>query len=624
MCGIAGIFNINGTTVSSKVVENMTNMIVHRGPDGWDTALNQQVGLGHRRLAIIDLEGGKQPLSNEDGQIWITFNGEIYNYRELRDALETKGHRFRTRSDTETIVHAYEEWGERCVERFRGMFAFAIVDYRTSRVFLARDQLGIKPLYYFHNNSYFAFASELQAFRCLPDIQLEIDIEAIDQYLWLKYIPAPKTIYQQVHKLLPAHRLTITFDGQTNGPEEYWQFTFRPNRHRSENEWLEALDHILRESVKAHLVADVPFGAFLSGGIDSSAVVAYMAQILDDPVRTFSIGFEEQEYDELIYAKQAAKRWNTEHHVEIVRPDALEILPKLVQHYGEPFGDSSAIPTFYVSQMARRKVPMILSGDGGDELFAGYKSYQSWMRWLGYDGVTSPAWRQMLRPIAERLHPGRQPRRPQLDKWLQYVATIPFDERHNLWRPEYQQIVQCKIDSFEEEFARTQRFSNCNVAQYMDIKSYLPCDILTKVDIASMMHGLEVRTPFVDIRVLEFAATIPESLNIDKNTSGHWEGKLLLKKLMSRYYPATFLNRPKMGFSLPVEQWLAPNSIRYMEIREHLLRLDSPLNIYFAPATLRQLLEYGQARQIWLILFLDEWLKQHLHVRQSVGLSEVV
>lgn len=615
MCGIIGLIYKEQASINPQVLNGMTGALAHRGPDGWGIEINHQIGLGHRRLSIIDLELGKQPLSNEDGKVWITFNGEIYNYRELRNQLQTQGHIFRTDSDTEVIVHAYEQWGDQCVEHFRGMFAFGIADYRNRRIFLARDHLGIKPLYYLHTDRFFAFASELQAFYHLPNLRLDIDRQAIDQYLRFGYIPAPKTIFQQVRKLPPAHRMSIAFDGQLIGPEEYWAFVFQPNRNRSEADWLAELDWTLRDSVKAHLVADVPFGAFLSGGVDSSAVVAYMAQILDRPVRTFSIGFEEQEYSEVAYANEAAKRWNTEHHIEIVRPDALEILPKLVQHYGEPFGDSSAIPTYYVCKIARSQVPMVLSGDGGDELFAGYNSYRSWMRWLSYDGINSPRWRQALRPLAERLLPGRHPRRPGLKQWQSRMTALAAAERQTLWRPEYLDELEAPLELIEQEFFRTRGFSYCNIAQYIDIKSYLPYDILTKVDIASMMHGLEVRTPITDVRVLEFAATIPESLNIRKNGDGEWEGKLLLKKLMRRYYPPEFLHRPKMGFGVPIEKWFALDGAKRFVLNERLLNPDSPLYEYFEPAAVKNLLNHGYAGQHWILLFLDEWLrqfKQHL------------
>lgn len=616
MCGIAGYLNFDKAPIDKSCLIAMTRQLSHRGPDGEGLLARNNVGIGHRRLAIIDLATGQQPIFNEDGRVAITYNGELYNYQELAGQLQLRGHVFQTKSDTEVIVHAWEEWGPACVERFRGMFAFAIVDWRQQAVFVARDQLGIKPLYYLHNADRFAFASELQALGYLPNLQLDLDLTAIDQYLWLQYIPAPRTAFQQIRKLPPAHRMTIAFDGQSTGPEEYWQVEFQPDYNRNEAEWLEGLDAILRDSVRAHLISDVPFGAFLSGGVDSSAVVAYMAQILNRPIRTFSIGFEEEEFSELTYAAQAAQRWQTEHHVEIVRPDALKILPELVKHYGEPFGDSSAIPTYYVCQMARGRVTMVLSGDGGDEAFAGYDAYRLWLRWLAYEGIPTPAWRQKLRPLAERFLPSRYPpRRATLYTWLRFMTSIPHYERQTLWRSEYQPVLPTtSIETFEQEFSRAQGYTPGNMAQYVDIKSYLPYDILTKVDVASMLHSLEVRTPITDIRVVEFAATIPEYLNIHKNGSGEREGKLLLKKVLRRYYPAEFLHRPKMGFAVPIQRWFVQDGVWRQQIHERLLGSQSTLLEFFEPAAIKRLLAYDAIGPLWTLLFLEEWLRYYNHV----------
>ena len=613
MCGIAGILNTDAAPVSRDVLSSMTASLAHRGPDGAGMELRDSVGLGHRRLAIIDLAGGQQPLSNEDGQVWITFNGEIYNYRELRAELEAKGHQFRTHSDTETIVHAYEEWGDACVERLRGMFAFAVLDWRRRRLFLARDQLGIKPLYYFHDARCFAFASELQALRHVPGFRAELDLQAIDEYLWLQYIPAPRTAFRQVKKLSAGHRLSISLDGQLTEPQEYWRLDFAVKQHRSEAEWIETLEATLRDSVRAHLVSDVPFGAFLSGGVDSSAVVAYMAQILERPVRTFSIGFDEAEFNELEYAAQAAKRWGTEHHVEMVKPDALAILPQLVRHYGEPFGDSSAIPTYYVCQMARRFVPMVLSGDGGDEAFGGYDSYRAWLGWLNYDGVTLP--RQVMHRLKQAARGNFQPRRPTLAAWLEFMYYLNIPQRQSLWRREHQSFCPSPLEYFEREFARAARYSDGNKAQSIDFKTYLPNDILTKVDVASMMHGLEVRTPFVDIRVAEFAASIPESFCLARDDRGQWEGKRLLKQAMEKYYPKDFLRRPKKGFAVPLAKWFASDGPLRNDLRERLTGSNSPLRELFEPAAIGALLEANASGPLWLLLFLDEWLRQNKSAR---------
>ncbi len=608
MCGIAGILHTDGTPVSHDVIAAMTESLAHRGPDGDGVALFDAVAIGHRRLSIIDLEGGKQPLSNEDGTVWITFNGEIYNFLELRDTLERAGHAFRTHSDTEVIVHAYEEWGTRCVERFRGMFAFAIIDLNARQIFLARDHLGIKPLYYLQLPHCLAFASELQALRHVS-AQLDLDLEAVDQYLWLQYIPAPRSIYRQIRKLPPAHHLTVTFDGRISEPTEYWQVHFQPVLGRSEGEWLEAMDAVLRDSVRAHLVSDVPFGAFLSGGVDSSTIVAYMAELLDHPVRTFSIGFEEDDFNELPYAEDVAHRCATEHHVEIVKPDALEVLPKLVHHYGEPFGDSSAIPTYYLCRMARKSLPMVLSGDGGDEMFAGYGTYRSWMG--AHRQEMKPLWKRMLLPLARTFFPRRYPRRPapNLAGWLGLISYIDTPQRRQLWRPEYQQTCPAPLEIFEREYARAKGYGLCEQVQSLDMRTYLPYDILTKVDIASMMHGLEVRTPLVDVRVAEFAATIPSALNLNWNRERGWEGKLLLKKTMHRMFSPEFLSRKKMGFGVPIAHWFAPQGALHDFVRERLLGAHSELHSLFQPAVMEDLIAQNRTGPLWVLLFLEEWLR---------------
>jgi asparagine synthase (glutamine-hydrolysing) len=611
MCGIVGLLNTDGAPASPAILQRMTAALAHRGPDGEGLEIGGPAGLGHRRLAIIDLEGGKQPLANEDGRVWITYNGELYNYRELRPVLEAHGHRFRTNSDTEVILHAYEEWGDACVERFRGMFAFAIHDGRKRRLFLARDHLGIKPLYWLQAANCFAFASELQALRHVPGVPFEIDLPAVAQYLRLQYIAAPRTIFRNVWKLPPACRMSVAFDGRISGPEEYWRLEFRPNRRRAKAEWLEALDEVLRDSVRAHLVADVPFGAFLSGGVDSSAVVAYMAEILDRPVRTFTIGFEEEEYSELSYAEQAARQCGTEHHVEIVRPDALAILPDLVRCYGEPFGDSSAVPTYYVSKMARAWVPMILSGDGGDETFAGYGTHREWMNLLA-GRAPRPLWKRLARPVAERLLPSRYPPvRPSLDYWLPLVTYLHPAEQADLWRPEYRNDWAARTEAFDEAFAQARRFDPCSIVQYLDIKTYLPFDILTKVDVASMMHGLEVRTPLVDVRVMEFAATIPSELCMARGNDGQWRGKRLLRDLLRRRFPADFLDRPKMGFGVPIARWFRSGGAYHRALEERLLGPASTRREWFEPAAICRLIDENRAGPLWLLLFLEEWLRQN-------------
>ena len=587
----------------------MTDTIAHRGPDGKGFYSHGNVGLGHRRLAIIDPECGAQPMSNEDGTVWITYNGEIYNFKELRNELEQRGHAFRSQSDTEMVVHAYEEWGKDCLRRFRGMFAFAIADFRRQELFLARDPLGIKPLFYIFYKNIFAFASELQAMRVVPGMEWNVDLQAIDQYLYLQYIPAPRTVFQHAHKLRPAHFLIVPFSGPPAAPQRYWRLHAKPVQ-RKEADLLAELDHTLRQSVNMHLVSDVPFGAFLSGGIDSSAVVGYMAQLLEHPVKTFSIGFEEEDTNELPYARQVAERWKTEHHEEIVKADGLAILPELVKHFGEPFGDASAVPTYYVSRMARGYVPMVLSGDGGDEAFGGYNTYRNWLRWLDKSGMAW--WKKPLFPIASALFPRRWPsRKPRLENWLEFMQYLSPVWRHRLWRPEVRPQIGAPIETMIEAFAETAGYDPLQTVQYLDLMTYLPYAILTKVDVASMINSLEVRTPIVDIRVMEFAATIPTEDKMRPANTGQLEGKWILKKLLAKHFPESFLRRPKQGFGIPLKQWLGGGRQTVSAVEQKLLASTSPLQEWFEPRALAALVREQKVAAIWLLLFLEEWLHQN-------------
>lgn len=589
MCAITGILRRDGGPAPREVISRMTDQLGHRGPDGDGIAIRGPVAFGHRRLSIIDPEGGRQPMFNEDGNVWVTFNGEIYNYRELAEELKSKGHQFRSSSDTETIVHAWEEWGEDCLKRLRGMFAFAVMDWRAGRLFVARDQLGIKPLHYIETPEYFAFSSEPQALRLVPGFNCELSFDAIDQFLWLQYIPAPSSIYDQASKLPPGHCLTVNLSGRVPKPKEYWRMNFEADESRTEEQWIEEADAVIGDSVRAHLVSDVPFGAFLSGGVDSSLVVANMSEALGQPVRAFSIGFDEDEFNETPYAAQAAKRCGADHTIEIVRPDALEVLTKLVGHYGEPFGDSSAVPTFYVSELARRHVPMVLSGDGADELFSGYWSHGHFLNFC--DSTAG--------------------RPPQLSDWLQFIHYTDVATRQSLWRPEWRSHCPSRLDAFPQAWEQAIHLSPANKAQYLDLKTYLPFDILTKVDVASMAHGLEVRTPFVDMRVAELAARIPDRFNIQRGANGDWERKCLLRKVAGNYFGDAFVNRPKMGFAMPFANWVAPGGKLHDAVTQKLLGNESSILPYFNPNLIQQFLKTGAFGPLWLLLFLEEWLRYH-------------
>jgi len=602
VCGIAGIVSW-GTPVDAAEVAAMTRGLTHRGPDDEGLRVRGSAGLGHRRLAIIDPPGGSQPMATRDGEVAISYNGELYNFRELRGELESLGHSFETRSDTEVVLHAWIQWQQRCVERFRGMFAFAIVDWRRGLAFLARDHFGIKPLVYFHDRERFCFASELQALREARGFPDEIDPTALDQYLALSYIPAPLTIHRGIHKLPPAHSLVVHFDGRIEQPVRYWDLRFEARR-RSGDGWLEELEQVLRDSIRAHRIADVPLGALLSGGVDSSLLVSLMADEQREPVETFSIGFPNESHDERRYAAKVRDRWQTRHREAVVTPDALAILPELTAHYGEPFGDWAAIPTWYLSRMARESVPVVLSGDGADEAFGGYP------RHLAAASPAGAGWTARLRDRVQRSARGRG---AAADWESQTMMVIRAHQRRDLWRPEYAE----RIDSGGPLEAAAQHaigLSPLRRVQSLDYACYLPGAILTKVDIASMAHGLEVRTPFVDLRVVEFAASLPSEVLVARGPGGEIEGKRPLKQILSRWFPQDFVRRPKQGFVPPAAHWFSRGGPLRGAVERSLLASDARSAEYFEPARIRALLtdldRSGFAEPVWLLFVLEHWLRE--------------
>lgn len=605
MCGIVGIVS-KTQGVEQEQLNRMNDALTHRGPDGSGTTIFKNIGLGHRRLSFIDLEGGKQPMSDADETVTITFNGEIYNFQELREQLVSAGYEFESRSDTEVIINAYKHWGTDCIHKLRGMFAFCILDRKKEQLFIARDPVGIKPVYYFSNGDSFAFASELQALKHVPGFKPDINTSALDKYLWLQYIPAPETIFVNTHKLLPGHYMTVSFGGEITKMERYWNIKFEPDSTLTQEQWQEGLDSVLRDSVKKHLVSDVPFGAFLSGGLDSSAVVGYMAQILDQPVKTFSIGFKEEQYNETSYARQVAKKWNTEHHEEIIEPAALDILPDLVRHYGEPFGDSSALPTYYVSKLAKKHVKMVLSGDGGDEALAGYSRYWKYMH---YEQVAeSSGMKDWLKGMGKKVMPSKFQEQHTVQRYIGYMEFLDLNFRKKLWRPEFHNVITDNVSMFEGYYNDASKWNVINKMQYFDLHCYLPYDILTKVDVASMMNSLEVRTPMVDRTFWEFAAKIPTKMNLNKNM-GDWQGKQLLKELMKKDYGHDFAYRKKMGFSVPLDVWLSAKGDFKQEMKARLLGTNSNVAEYLNPTVIESFIENNQASRVWLLLFLEEWLK---------------
>lgn len=605
----------------------------HRGPDDWGVWADDVCALGHRRLSIIDLsEAGRNPLSNEDGSIWITFNGEIYNFQQLRRELEALGCRFRTRTDTEVIVYAYQQWGIDAIKRLRGMFALAIWDRRRRRLFLARDRVGKKPLFYCRVGDRLLFASELQGLLANAEVPRRVNQSAIDSYLSWGYVPAPDTAFEGIHKLPPAHWLTLDLssDEMVLRVERYWSLEYAPKQRITEDEAAEALREKMTEAVRLRMISDVPLGAFLSGGIDSSIVVGLMAGLSDRPVKTFSIGFEDAAYNELDHARRVAELWGTDHHEFIVEPDALAILPRLVRHYGEPYADSSAIPTFYVSQMTRAKVTVALNGDGGDESFAGYERYlgnRLAERMQAIPGSAVSA-RMVSRILPDSLDPKSRSRRA---KRFLSVAMRPMEKRYGHWigyfgdelkERLYTQEFRASLNGSGAEswmrrlFREAQSLDPVDAAMSVDVRSYLPYDLLVKVDITSMANSLEARSPFLDHEVMEFAARLPIKFKLKGKQS-----KYLLKRAFNDLLPAENMNRRKMGFGVPVGKWfLGP--LREL-LSDSLIAEGSRLREYFKAGEVRRLVSQHLTKQadhsfqLWNLLMLELWLREFVVSRNT-------
>lgn len=565
MCGIAGKFEISGQQpVPRELIERMNHTLRHRGPDDVGVFVGPGIGLGHARLSIIDVEGGHQPLSNETGTVWVLLNGEIYNYPELRRNLLALGHVFATNSDTEAIVHLYEEHGEGCFRLLRGMFSIAIWDSENRKLLLARDRVGKKPLYYAYNGQSITFGSELKALLAAGGLSLDVDCESLSDYFSFGYIPAPKTIYRGVRKVMPAHYLTVSAQGLRE--TEYWDLSFAGTETRSEEEWCEIVRHKLCEATRVRLMSDVPLGAFLSGGLDSSSIVAMMAHLMKVPVTTCSVGFHEKEYDETSHARQVAQLFHSSHHEQTVSPNALEVIDKLVWHYDEPFADSSAVPTYYVCRVARQQVTVALGGDGGDENFAGYRRYyfdqlENKMRRF----APAPLRRAVFHPLGQ-MYPGLAwaPRVLRAKATLQSLSRNPLEGYFNsvsIFRPdEKKRLLSAdlrhhlgKYDSIEvlrRYHDRADTADPLSRIQYVDVKTYLTDDILTKVDRASMAVSLEVRAPLLDHELMELVATIPSALKLHGRT-----GKYIFKKALEPVLPHNILYRSKQGFAVPLHRW---------------------------------------------------------------------
>jgi asparagine synthase (glutamine-hydrolysing) len=602
----------------------MNDAIRHRGPDDDGFYLKGPVGLGMRRLAIIDLKSGQQPIHNQDGTTWIVFNGEIYNYLDLRQHLEKLGHTFYTNSDTEAIVHAYDQYGTDCPKYLRGMFAFAIWNERTQELFLTRDRVGKKPLLYTQVNGQLVFGSEFTALLQHPDITREIQPEAIDAYLSFMCVPAPLTAYRSIRKLEPGHWLRWRNGEITT--ERYWQPDFSQKLDISEEEAGERAIEILRDSVKVRLMSEVPLGAFLSGGIDSSAVVALMAQESSEKVKTFSIGFEEQDFSELHHARRVAEWVGADHHEFIVRPDAIEILPLLVEHYGEPYADSSAVPTYYVARETRKHVTVALNGDGGDESFAGYERYAAMQLAENYRKVPEFVRKSVnvgvgLIPTSElgrsRLRSGKRfleaASLPKVDRYLRWVSIFDTAAKSSLYSDAFKSETTSGYAKslLEPWFVRANGSGFVDTSLLADLMTYLPNDLLVKVDIATMAVSLEARSPFLDHHVIEFAASLPEKFKLRGLTT-----KYLLKKVLRKLLPSENLDRRKMGFGVPIGHWFRGKMQPFL--REVVLSEKALNRGLFKPEIVRQLVaqhtegKRDYSHQLWTLLMLELWFQRFI------------
>jgi asparagine synthase (glutamine-hydrolysing) len=618
MCGIIGIVAAPGGAPPSEAVGHAMNAAIrHRGPDDEGLYCDERAMLGMRRLSIIDLEGGRQPVHNEDGTIQIVFNGEIYNFRELRAQLEGRGHRFYTQSDTEVIVHGYEEWGEDCFARLDGMFGLALWDARARTLVIARDRFGEKPLFYAHDAGRLLFASELKSLLQVPGFRPAIAPEAVRAYVCFGYVPAPDTIFEGVHKVPPGHFLRYAHDRLS--VERYYELELEPKLELSEADAERELGRLLDQAVQSRLVSDVPFGAFLSGGIDSSVVVALMSRHLSQPVQTFSIGFHESEYNELSDARRVAHHLGTEHRELIVEPDAVDLLQQLVWYLDEPFADSSAIPTYLVAKLAREHVKMVLTGDAGDEAFAGYDRYLRYLDLQRLGALKSavavtaavaghlvPAERGFrLRRIAERL------RQPYPDSYLSGVAVTRASVADELLGEAVRPTGAGHYGGLAAVAHASSTLEALDRCVAIDFASYLPDDVLVKLDRMAMANSLEGRAPFLDHRLVEFAVRLPPELRVKDR-----RGKYLLRKVAARWLPPEVLTKPKHGFGIPLAKWfrgplagLAGDVLGSQAFRERgLIRPEA------AQRYLEQHLD-GQANYgelLWLVLSLELWARRYL------------
>ena len=627
MCGIAGLLYFNDQRrVDGNTLKRMCDAIVHRGPDDEGFHLDGHVGLGMRRLQVIDLKTGHQPISNEDDRIWIVFNGEVYNFPDLRQDLEAKGHTFSTHTDTETIIHAYEEYGDDCVQHLNGMFAFAIWDSRHSRLFLARDRLGVKPLYYYLDSTLLAFGSEMKALLQCQEVPRKLNFEALDAFLTFEYIPAPLSILEGIHKLPPGHVLIVQ-NGKTS-VKQYWDVPYGVSTsHQTEQEIEEELYALLADSTKLRLISDVPLGAFLSGGVDSSTIVQIMATMMGQPVKTFSIGFDDASYNELAYARKVSKQFNTDHHELTIQPEIVTLVEHFCQYLDEPLGDVSVFPTYLVSQLARQHVTVVLSGDGGDELFAGYDWYVASKLDATYQKLPSFV-KKLLSRFLHSVRPTSQ-KKGLINKIKRFVEGATLDpslqhfrwnmyltdfSKHHLYSPDMFKALEGKKvdDRFVQHLEKYREADPLWSQEYADIKTFLVDDVLVKVDRMSMAHSLEARTPFLDYRVVEFAARVPSPQKMRG-----LETKWLLKRCMEKKLPHDILYRKKEGFSIPMKNWLKQELRPLMEdtLSKDRIKKDGLFNEEYVETLKSDHLSgrVNNAHQLWSLMVFSFWKDKYLN-----------
>ena len=623
MCGIAGFITKEKDAPRAEreiLLDKMCKIITYRGPDEQGTVVRDHAALGMRRLSIIDLKCGQQPIYNEDGNLAIVFNGEIYNFQELKKELESLGHKFKTNSDTETIVHAYEEFGVNCLEKLRGMFAFAIWNFREETLIIARDRVGKKPLFYsLTDKGNFVFGSELKVLLAHGEIKKEIDFSALDAYLTFGYVPEEFCIFKAVKKLEPAHFLIFKNGKITT--EKYWDFRYEKiTEVKSENEYIEQLKKLLKEVVEVRMISEVPLGAFLSGGVDSSTIVGLMSQISGKPVKTFSIGFNEDSFNELKYARIAAKHFQTEHHEFIVTPDLVEIVDELVWHFDEPFADPSALPTFMVSKMSREFVTVVLSGDGGDELFAGYTRYAIDRKRSGFEQLPKAIRGGLLKTLSENLPDGFLGKNylynaslGAVDRYIDSVSHFNDLRKNALYSENFLSNLNGSFGKGAETFRKiAESVSTRNAIDkllYLDSKTYLPSDILTKVDRMSMAASLEARVPLLDHKLIDFVMQIPPELKLKG-----FETKYIFKKAMEGIVPREILYREKQGFGMPINEWI--NSNLRERIHSELLEKRTLERGYFEEKYIKMLLDEHSANRrdhsypIWVLWMAELWHRQ--------------